>query len=157
MTEAIGLAASGIAIGTLAAQVTASAIKLKSYYDQLRDAPQDLRDLIDELEILGIVLSDIENDQQQNPISSLILNSNSSSRCLKFCKQGADRLDELVRGLSPALESDRGARKGLASANLVFKKDRLENCKATLERAIRLLMLSHQEYTSCLYAISLER
>lgn len=70
MAEVIGLAASGIAIGTLAAQINSSAAKLKSYYDQIESASEDLQDLIEELNIVQILIADIEHDQEQNPVSS---------------------------------------------------------------------------------------
>lgn len=38
MAEVIGIVASGISIGTLAAQITNSIVKLKSYRDQMQNA-----------------------------------------------------------------------------------------------------------------------
>lgn len=90
MAEIIGLAASGIAIGILAAQITSSAAKSESYYDQIETASEDLQDLIEELNIVQILIADIEHDQEQNPVSSEILDSSSTSSCLQYCKQGAD-------------------------------------------------------------------
>ncbi|MCJ1455558.1 hypothetical protein MMC28_005913 [Mycoblastus sanguinarius] len=124
MAEAIGVAASGIAIGTLAAQITSSIFKLKSYWDQIQNAPEDVRDLIEEVELLQHLLVDIEEDQQRNPISSLILDSTSMSKCLQQCKQGVDRLRELTDSLGTDLEASKILRKKWSSAKIVFKKDK---------------------------------
>lgn len=147
MAEVIGLAASGIAIGTLAAQITSSAAKLKSYYDQIESASEDLQDLIEELNIVQILIADIEHDQEQNPVSSEILDSRSTSSCLQYCKQGADRLKELTDSLSKDIETSTGLRRKWSSTKIVFRKEKIDKYKAQLQRAIRLLTLSHQVYT----------
>ena len=146
MAEVIGVVASGVTIGALATGITSSIIKLKSYWDQVQDAPDDVSDLIEELEILSNLLADIEDDQRQNPMSSLILDSTSTSRCLQHCKQGADRLKELTDSLSTDLIASNKIKRKWASAKVVLKKNQIVRYKARLERVIRLLSLSHQLY-----------
>ena len=147
MAEAIGFVASSVAIGTLATGITSSIFKLKSYWDQIQDAPDDIRDLLEELEDLGCIIADIEEDQQRNPMSSIILDSTSSSRCLQRCKQGADRLKDLVDDLSTHVGSSNQLKRKRASAKVVMKKAQIEKFRARLERAVRLLTLSRQLYT----------
>lgn len=143
----VGVVASGISIGTLAAQITSSIIRLKSYWDQVQDAPDDMRDLIEELEDLNQLLVDIEEDQRQNPISNLILDPSSSSRCLQHCKQGATRLKELTDSLSEDIEGNSKLKRKWASVKLVLKKDKIDRYRMKLQRVISLLNLSHQIYT----------
>lgn len=147
MAEVIGVVASGLTIGSLAAGITSSIVKLKSYWDQVQNAPEDVRDLIEELEDLSYLLADIADDQQSNPMSSLIFDSTSASRCLQHCKRGADRLVELTDNLSTDLDASNGLRRKWASAKVMLKKDQVDRYKAKLERAIRLLSLSQQIYT----------
>lgn len=150
MAEVVGVVASGATIGALATGITSSIIKLKSYWDQVQDAPDDIHDLIEELEDLSYLLADIEDDQRQNPVSSLILDSTSTSRCLQHCKQGADRLKELTDSLSADLDASNKMKRKWASAKVVTKKNQIDRYKSKLERAIRLLSLSHQLYTRAL-------
>ena len=42
MAELVGVVASGISIATLAAQIASSIVKLKSYWNELQDAPEDI-------------------------------------------------------------------------------------------------------------------
>lgn len=148
MAEAIGIVASSISFGALATGITSSIVKLKSYWDQVQDAPDDIHDLIQELEILSYLLADIEDDQRQNPMSSLILDSTSTSRCLQYCKQGAGRLKELADNLSTDLDTLSKSKRKRASAKVVRKKSQIDRYKSRLEGAIRLLSLSHQLYTT---------
>jgi len=143
----VGVIASGISIGTLAAQITSSIIKLKSYWDQVQDAPEDMRDLMGELENLNQLLIEIEEDQRQNPMSNLILDPSSSSRCLQHCKQGATRLKELTDSLSEDLEGKSKIKRKWASVKLVLKKDKIDRYRMKLQRVISVLKLSHQIYT----------
>lgn len=146
MAEAIGVVASGVTFGALAAGITSSIVKFKSYWDQVRDAPEDIRDLFEDLEDLDHALADMEDDQQRNPASSLILDSTSTSRCLQGCKQAADRLKDLAEDLSKDLDQPIKWKTKRASAKVVLKKPQIDRYKAKLERAIRLLSLSHQSY-----------
>lgn len=147
MAEVVGVVASGVTIGALATGITSSIIKLKSYWDQGQDAPADVHDLIEELEDLSYLLADIEDDQRQNPVSSLILDSTSTSRCLQHCKQGADRLKELTDSLCADLDASNKIKRKWASAKVVLEKNQIDRYKSKLERVIRLLSLSHQLYT----------
>lgn len=144
----IGVVASGITIGALAAQITSSTIKLKSYWSQVQNAPEEMQDLIEDVELLSHILAEIEDDQRRNPISNLILDTTSTSRCLSYCKEGADQLIVLIDELNRDLDASTGKlRKKWASAKVVFQKEKIERYRARLERAVRRLSLSHQMYT----------
>ena len=146
MTEIVGAVASGISIGTLIIGVTSSIVKLKHCFEQVHAAPDDITDLIEELEDLGFILADME-DQQRNPTFRLIIDSTSFSRCLQHCKQGADRLEGLTMTLSADLDAASNLRRKWGSAKVVLKNAQLDRYRVRLERAIRLLTLSHQSYT----------
>ena len=60
--------ASGITIGSLATGVASNIVKLKLFWDQVHDASDDVRDLIEELENLNSILADMESDQRRNPM-----------------------------------------------------------------------------------------
>ncbi|KAM0797736.1 hypothetical protein BDR22DRAFT_862168 [Usnea florida] len=147
MAEAIGVVASGIAIGSLAAGITSSIVKLKSYWDQVQNAPEDMHDLFEELEVLGHLLADIADDQQKTSMSGLIFDSTAISRCLQHCQKGADRLKELTDILSRDLDTSTRRKKRYASAKVVLKKGQIDRYKEKLEGSIRLLSLSYQMYT----------
>ncbi|PMD40219.1 hypothetical protein L207DRAFT_458702 [Hyaloscypha variabilis F] len=150
MAELVGVVASGISIGALAAQIAASISKLKSYWDEIQEAPDDIASLIEEISDLHMLLADIEDDQRRNPMFSLLLDGVASSRCLEHCKRAADRLSELVDEVATDIQSSSGVKRRWASAKVVLKKDSLEKYRSKLERTIRLMTLSHQCYTRAL-------
>ena len=141
MAEVLGAVASGISIVTLAAQIAASVVKLKSYWNQIKDAPEDIMLLIDELDDLRLLLCAIEKDQSRNPISSPIMDDTVASRCLEHCRRGADRLQNLVDELSTNIYASNRLRSKWASTKVVLKKDDIKKYKTHLKAAIRLLSL----------------
>lgn len=104
-------------------------------------------ELIEELENFRVILADVEQNQQQNLTSGLILDSKSLSPCLQLCKQGVEPLRELTVALSKDLDGANKLRRKWGSAKVVLKKAQLDKYRVKLERALRLLAFSHQLYT----------
>jgi len=143
----IGGVASGITIGTLASQITSNIIKTKGYWDQIQNAPEEVQDLIVQLEILNEFVADIEDNQRQNPMSSLIWDSNSTTRCLQYCKKAAERLKDLTEIMSVDSKARKKIPRRWASVKVVLKKDKIDRYKGKLETAVTLLYVSQQLYT----------
>jgi len=147
MAEVLGTVASAISIGALAGQIASSVVKLKSYLDQVKDAPDDVRNLIDEIDDLQILLSDIEDDRARNPYSEMLLQNNSASRCLDHCRRGVERLSRVVDKMEADLQSLNPMKRRLNAVKMIWKRDQVEKYRTDLGSAVRLLSLSHQIYT----------
>lgn len=147
MAEVFGLIASGVSIGALAGQIASSVVKLKSYLDQIRDVPEDISILINEIEDLHFLLSDIEDDQQRNPYSAMLVDNKSATRCLDRCKRGVERLQLVVDEIALEFERFKPMKRRWKATKIILKWDRVEKYKAELASAVRLLTLSHQIYT----------
>ena len=142
----IGTVASGITIGALGAQIAGGIIKLKSYWDQIRDVPQNLHDQIEELEILNQLLVDTDRDQQRNPVSSLILDPSSNNRCLQYCKRAVNQLSDLMNEIARDTVATNKLRRHSASAKVVWRMEKIDRYQSKLKRSIRLLSFSLQLY-----------
>jgi len=147
MAEIVGLVASGISITTLAVQIANSLAKLKSYWTDIIEAPEEITLLIEELDGLYDLLADIDKHQHRNPVSSTVLNGTSISRCQENCRRAATQLKELTDDLSADINAQHRLKKRWASAKVVFMKDKIKKYKSRLKSAIRLLSLSYQCYT----------
>ena len=156
MAEVVGIAAGSVGFATLAAQVAKRVVKLKSYWEEMKDVPEDIEDLLEQLHIFSEILDDIKNDQKQNPISPLLLDSTSTLRCLTLCKQAVERLQGLVDELFSDIQKRNKMKRTWASAKVILGKDKLERYKKKLERAVSLLSLSQQSYTRYPSQVSLK-
>ena len=147
MAEVVGVVASGISIATLAVQLTSSIAKLKSYWNELREAPDDIWLLIEELDELNILISNIRDELPRNPTSEATLASTTALQCLEHCQRGVSRLQRLTDNLYLDITKSRGIKLKWISAKVVMRKDEIAKCKSCLESSIRLLSLSYQMYT----------
>jgi hypothetical protein len=145
MAEIVGVVASGISIGTLAAQVASSIIKLKSLWNELRDAPDDIKDLIDEAEILNNILLDLNDDDPSLVIG--LEHQQSRVECLRYCQAASKKISLLVEDLHAEIEMSKGLRRKIISAKLILRKDQVKKYKSRLKGTVRLLSLSEQCYT----------
>lgn len=146
MAEALGIIGSGVSIAALAGQIASGVVKLKSYLDQVKDAPEDIHVLVDEIEDLRFLLSDIESDQLRNPYPEMCLDNTSVSRCLSHCKRGVERIHRVVVEMEDEFES-LGPMRRWKAAKIIWKRDRVDKYRAELAGAVRLLTLSYQIYT----------
>jgi hypothetical protein len=138
---ALGVAASGIGIASLAIQVGDSILKLKSFWEAVKEAPEDIKHLIDEIEILSLVLSEIgkESDEgEEPPIASAL-----ASKCQELCRGGLGALQDVVHELGSEMKK----RKRVGSVKAVLKKETVDKLKDRLRSAQLLLMLSNITYT----------
>lgn len=147
MAEVLGVVASGVGIGSLVGQIASSVMKLKSYMDLVKDAPEDIRILIDEIEDLQLLISDIEDDRARYPYPDLLVKSGSALRCLAHCRRGVERLRHVVDRMAVDFSSITPLKRKLVAASVIWKRDTIEKYKAELASALRLLTLSHQIYT----------
>lgn len=146
MAEVLGTVASGAAVGQLAGEITSSIIKLKGYWDQVKDAPGEIRQLLLEIDSLNSILRHIEQDQNQAGLSEL-----SPKICvkqsLKLCKQGAEELNGLLSELAMKIDKNTGWRRKAGASKVVLKREEIKKLKRRMKNAIRLLSLAYQCYT----------
>ena len=144
MAEVLGVLASGIATGQLAGEVTKSVIKLKSYWDRVRDAPEDIRHLLLEIDSLNLILCHISDDLSTPAARSGGLCIEQS---LKLCTEGTDALSALVRDLAKKIDGKTGLRRKAGAAKVALKMEDIKKLKRRMKNAIRLLTLAYQCHT----------
>jgi hypothetical protein len=134
----LGIVASGMGIASLALQVGDCIVRLKGFWDAVKDAPEEIKHLIEEIETLSIVLSDFETSEQLE----LNLGRESTSRCLQLCKKAIGVLDSVVKELGAEIKR----RKRVGSVKAVLKKDVIDKMRERLMTAQSMLMLSNNMY-----------
>lgn len=137
----LGVAASAISIASIAIQVGDSILKLKTFWDHVKEAPEEIKYLIDEIETLNLVLSGFSSDETPN--GPLSIEPAFSSRCLELCRKGAGILETVVKEIDVEI----GKRKRVGSFKAVLKKGTIERLKERMRSAQLMLMLSNQAYS----------
>jgi hypothetical protein len=134
----LSLSGSGLGIASLAVQVSDCVMQLKGFWDAVKDAPDEIKHLIEEIETLSLVLSDFETSEK----SELNLRHEATSRCFQYCKKAVGILEGVVK----EVEGEIKKRKRVGSVKTVLKKGEIEKLRERLMAAQSMLMLSNNLY-----------
>ncbi|TVY92243.1 hypothetical protein LAWI1_G003220 [Lachnellula willkommii] len=156
MAETLGVVAGGIAVTQFSAQVASGVMKLKNYWEQVKNVPAEMSYLLREIESLNLILCHIQDDQasQCEPVS--VGNGIHLRQSLELCQQGSAELGALVNELAAKIEGKHGLKKKLGSAKVVLKKEEIKVLKRRMKSTIRLLSLSYQCHTSAIVQMQSE-
>ncbi|TVY26033.1 hypothetical protein LHYA1_G005479 [Lachnellula hyalina] len=126
----LGVAASAISIASIAIQVGDSIIKLKDFWNHVKEAPEEIKWLIEEIETLGFVLSGVESSKTHSDPPHL--EPAFANRCLESCRKGASILEAVVKEADEEIRK----RRKVGGVKAVLKKGTIERLKERLRMRI---------------------
>jgi hypothetical protein len=147
MAEVVGVVSSVITFATVVVQVTESIITIKDCWSQFGDASSDLKYLLKDFELFGLVPAEIEEDVLQEAFAFALTGNKHAMQSLEFSREAATSLQALTNELASDMNSSSRLRKSYAAAKVVMQRGKLERHMARLRNAIQLLSLSQQCYT----------
>ncbi|KAI1117746.1 hypothetical protein F5Y14DRAFT_439039 [Nemania sp. NC0429] len=153
MAEALGVAASGIAVFQVATLVGKSIIKLKQLWDDLQDVPSSIRDLLDQIECLDPALWEAEHTFDHASLPPMIWDNSIASRSTAYCRKALNSLSELVDELALQINRPGKLRSKVAAGKVVLKKEQLKSLERRLQNAVMMLTLAQQSYLVALTSI----
>lgn len=146
MAEVIGIVSGAITFATVAAQVTNSIIKINDFWGQLRDAPEDIRQIGRELEVFRLIVTGIEEELSQESVALVLSSSQHTVQSFELCKEAANELEAVADDLTQDTRSPGRLKRSYAALRVVMQKGRLDKYTARLRNSIQLLALSQQCY-----------
>ncbi|CAP97525.1 Pc22g02370 [Penicillium rubens Wisconsin 54-1255] len=153
MAEVVGVVSSVITFATVVVQVTESIITIKDCWSQFGDASSDLKYLLKDFELFGLVPAEIEEDVLQEAFAFALTGNKHAMQSLEFSREAATSLQALTNELASDMNSSSRLRKSYAAAKVVMQRGKLERHMARLRNAIQLLSLSQQCYTRALLRV----
>lgn len=144
MAEVLGLVSSVITVAELAGRVATSAATLKRLWDEVKDVPEEVNALLEEIELLHPFLAEMENEFLQTP--DIMKNLNAAKRALNYCRQAGSDLESLVEDMQQQIFTARGLKRKIAKVKVALKKDQIRDYKRRLRSILHLLSLSQQSY-----------
>jgi hypothetical protein len=115
-------------------------MKPKDFWDAVKEAPEEVKYLTEEIETLGLVLSEI--DANANEDDMVQIGCAASRKCLDLCRRGAAVLSTFVG----QAEQEIAKKRRIGSVKMVLKKGLIDTLKDRLKTVQLMLMLSHQTY-----------
>ena len=136
MAEILGIAASGLSIGSLVIQIFASVQQIKRIWTAFKDAPEDILTLCEELNLLAKLLSDTESIEG--------ISQGASAETVRHCQKATVRIEIVVNELLGGLKESKSRIKRWTTVKAVMKEKDIKKCLARLERAKSMLSLALQ-------------
>ncbi|KAI1453100.1 hypothetical protein F4805DRAFT_388003 [Annulohypoxylon moriforme] len=146
MAEVLGVAASGIAIIQISVQVGSAILKFKKLWDEVRDVPDDIANLLEQIDCLSPVISEVESNLSQGDLPSTIWDGLASKHTVRYCRNALQSLTDMTDQLNMQITTARKGRRKAAAFKVLLKKDSLRKFEKRLEHAIRMLALAQQSY-----------
>jgi hypothetical protein len=139
MAEIFGVATGGMSVASLAIQIVDTIERLHKFWRAIKDAPKNIIDTLDELEVLGGMLmhlhSHLKEDELSNPSDV------AARRSLDYCRRVARELGVIACDLQQGMNGS-NARRRWTVVKYVGKKSALDELQARLERAKSMLSLA---------------
>lgn len=142
MAELLATVASGMSVVSLAIQVAESIKKLKDFYDLMKDAPGEIRRIIEEVETLSLILEDVDRDMQQQ----LFLDPRTKATMMRSYRLCRSSSSEALGALVAELEEHFIWGKKRGSFKVAMKQDKIEAIQRKLESAKATMLLANQCY-----------
>ena len=136
MAETLAVVASGVGVASFALQLIDCAVKLRRLWADIKDAPEDVINLIDEIQTLSRVLEVI------NATRTPMIGNAMFEQCYVFCERGVRNLESVAKDLEKLVRQ----RKPSGVLRVVLKKDIIAKHRSQLERAKTSLLLAQQTY-----------
>ncbi|KAK4540419.1 hypothetical protein LTR36_009276 [Oleoguttula mirabilis] len=132
----LGIVAGGAGLLSLAIQLAENAKKLKRFYDGIKNAPETLRTLADDLETMSLFLQQLECHRQADSQDVALL-----VRCLERCQRSSDNIKETVEKMERYM-----VRFKLGNLYTAFKEREIKDLLGVLEQAKSSLHLAFSIY-----------
>lgn len=151
MAEVLGIVASGLSVAQIAGSIVTTSIKVKALLDEVKNAPDNLKDMLEYIELLAPILCEANTagDEGAGTTNSLPLAATSHLRqALAKCQAASEQLELLARSLMSQMDAARGGvRRKCAMFKILLKRGTLSEYEKRLQKTIQLLSLAHDIYT----------
>jgi hypothetical protein len=138
MAEAFGIAAGAIGVVSLSIQIAESLQKVKEFYAAVKNAPPQVEELIEEIEIMQDILSDL----QLGSHSANVASSANMQRCLKVAQRATRNFAAFSSDLQIRVKKCR-FRGGVKFA---LSRDEIRQMIGQMERTKTSLSLAYSLY-----------
>jgi hypothetical protein len=148
MAELLGIVASSLTVLEVAAKAGERVIALKRLWDEIKNVPETIKNLMRQIDIIDPVLAQMEVDCAEFALrpGSMIWNDHSTKLSVYYCREAMQNLSGLISDLATDIDSAKRAKRGAAKLKVALKKETLANCECRLQNAVHLLMVAQQCY-----------
>ena len=141
MAEIVGCLVAGTQV---TGQLCSIINELKMIRRQFDRAPREIQELMEEIQFLGQILTEVETTCGLDPLSHTQSNVLPLTQIVKHCQDAMEALSDMVNDLNRRLEQPRGFKRRLATFKVVWKAKEVEHLEKRLVRSLRILQICIQ-------------
>ena len=150
MAEVVGVVASAVGIAAFGQQLASSILKIKGFCEDVKDAPKELRDVLDQIENISNIMSRLGRVEDTATVTEV---DDIFQASAQLCRTAIGRISTLAQELEEEMTRSRVR----GSVRTVLKMKTLEKLIAKLERNKADLLIAHSMYTDIRKSKELER
>ena len=139
MMDGLSATASGVAVATIALQLAESVRKLHEFWNSVKDAPESIRAIAVDLELLSNVLADIASEAQHVDLDTSVGN------ILSTCTTKSQALHVILDNMGAGFSAANVISRKWARVKAVLKKEKVKNFQEILESLKTTLILAQQK------------
>ncbi|KAL9627623.1 MAG: hypothetical protein Q9164_007546, partial [Protoblastenia rupestris] len=132
------IAASTLAVASLAIQLADSIKKLIDFWESVKEAPSDVQAIIVDLDLLSNVLREIASEAEGTETDITL------EKVLCSCQANIEYLNAILHEIQPGFASTKRSVKQWTALKSVLKWDKIKKFQNTLDRLKSTLMLVQQ-------------
>ncbi|KAH0424935.1 hypothetical protein CcaCcLH18_11255 [Colletotrichum camelliae] len=145
MAEALGLAASVIAVVDVAAKTGSAYVRIQRLWSEVKNVPNLLREKSEDIQIFEDFLANVEDNLAMSPLPALASDRILLEKLIGRCRSALEELQDMVDKIHTRVISERGLKHRIASAKAVLRKDDLEALSLKFDRALRMFEMAQAE------------
>jgi len=140
--EVLSGVSSVLAVASLALQVADSVKKLSNFWSSVRDAPQSVADIVDDLGIVSKALEDIGREANTSRLHSTSLDLSLTS--LHLCSEKVQRLQSLLEEFQSGVSATKRRKRVLASFKAAWMEDKISKFHDSVRDLKTTLLITRQ-------------
>ena len=138
--DGLSAAASGMAVVSLAVQMAESFKKAHDFWSSIKDAPEDIRIISQDLRLLSSILAQAAKELQHIEPDDVLI------AAMEGCSSKVRSLTSIMDEIEAGLTARKTRQRRWTSFKAVLKKDRIAEYQVSLERLKTSLMLAQQTH-----------
>ncbi|KAL0934999.1 uncharacterized protein CTRU02_209590 [Colletotrichum truncatum] len=146
MAEALGLAASIIAVVDMTGKAVKLSVKLKYLWNEVKDVPTTLLEKAEELQDIEEFLREAECQSTLQPVPHSVWNDKFMQKAITKARVAMSDLQATIEDLNAQVTDKRRYKRKFATARVLIHKDSLEAMERKLDRALNLFKMAQGLY-----------
>lgn len=147
MAELVGLVAAGVAFAEVTAKIGVQVFTLKQQWEDLKEIPDTVRQLTDDIELIGSTLQEMEADLNTPSLDGVVWAGTINAVIVTTCRGALDSLTKSINDLSQEINSSKYGRRVKIKGKILLNKEFWASHESRLRRVIWMLGVAQQQWT----------